>query len=129
MSSGTSLRRRLTLVIAFALLINLVAGGALLLGGLGAAGLGVGAIAYLLGVRHAFDADHIAAIDNVTRRLRAQGQRPAGVGMFFSLGHSVVVLALTAAAIVASRSLNAALPSLSAWENLPEASPRLPSSP
>ena len=57
-------------------------------------GIGLGITAYLLGVRHAFDADHIAAIDNVTRKLVADGQRPASVGLFFSLGHSTVVFLL-----------------------------------
>ena len=50
--------------------------------------------AYTLGMRHAFDADHIAAIDNTTRKLMNDGQRPLGVGFFFSLGHSSVVFAL-----------------------------------
>ncbi|HUR14925.1 MAG TPA: HoxN/HupN/NixA family nickel/cobalt transporter [Mycobacteriales bacterium] len=58
-------------------------------------GLGTGALAYTLGMRHAFDADHLAAIDNVTRKLMAEGKRPLGVGFFFSLGHSSVVMALT----------------------------------
>ena len=53
-------------------------------------GVGVGLTAYALGMRHAFDADHIAAIDNVTRKLMEDGQRPLGVGFFFSLGHSSV---------------------------------------
>src|SRR6476620_11269110 len=53
--------------------------------------------AYLFGLRHAFDADHIAAIDNTTRKLLAQGRRPMGVGFFFSLGHASVVLALVGA--------------------------------
>ena len=57
-------------------------------------GIGVGLTAYTLGMRHAFDADHIAAIDNTTRKLMADGQRPTGVGFFFSLGHSSVVFAL-----------------------------------
>lgn len=57
--------------------------------------LGIGALAYFLGLRHAFDADHIAAIDNVTRKLRQDGQRPVAVGLFFSLGHSAVVLLLS----------------------------------
>jgi len=112
-------RGRLVWVIAALALLNLLAaGGALSLGGFGAAGLGVGMIAYLLGVRHAFDADHIAAIDNVTRRLRAAGQRPVGVGLFFSLGHSTVVLLLTAAAVVAARHVGTVLPQLSAWGSL-----------
>jgi high-affinity nickel-transport protein len=57
-------------------------------------GLGVGLTAYTLGMRHAFDADHIAAIDNTTRKLMSDGQRPLGVGFFFSLGHSTVVFGL-----------------------------------
>ncbi|MGB2710332.1 MAG: HoxN/HupN/NixA family nickel/cobalt transporter [Conexibacter sp.] len=60
----------------------------------GILGLGLGITAYTLGLRHAFDADHIAAIDNVTRRLMADGQRPLGVGFWFSLGHSTIVFAL-----------------------------------
>ncbi|GAA1887892.1 HoxN/HupN/NixA family nickel/cobalt transporter [Streptantibioticus ferralitis] len=63
--------------------------------GTGAFGLGTGLTAYTLGMRHAFDADHIAAIDNTTRKLMADGQRPLSVGFWFSLGHSSVVLGLT----------------------------------
>jgi high-affinity nickel-transport protein len=57
-------------------------------------GVGLGLTAYTLGLRHAFDADHIGAIDNTTRKLMADGQRPLGVGFFFSLGHSTVVFGL-----------------------------------
>jgi nickel/cobalt transporter (NiCoT) family protein len=57
-------------------------------------GAGVGITAYALGLRHAFDADHIAAIDNTTRKLMNDGRRPLAVGFFFSLGHSTVVFAL-----------------------------------
>ncbi|WP_019930758.1 HoxN/HupN/NixA family nickel/cobalt transporter [Nocardia sp. BMG111209] len=57
-------------------------------------GIGVGLTAYTLGLRHAFDADHIAAIDNTTRKLMNDGQRPLSVGFFFSLGHSSVVFGL-----------------------------------
>jgi high-affinity nickel-transport protein len=57
-------------------------------------GIGVGVTAYTLGMRHAFDADHIAAIDNTTRKLMADGQRPLSVGFWFSLGHSSIVFAL-----------------------------------
>ncbi len=60
-------------------------------------GIGVGLTAYALGLRHAFDADHIAAIDNTTRKLMEDGQRPLGAGFFFSLGHSSVVFALSLA--------------------------------
>ena len=58
--------------------------------------LGMAALAYGLGLRHAVDADHIAAIDNVTRMLVAEGKRPVAVGLFFSLGHSTVVVAASA---------------------------------
>ena len=54
--------------------------------------LGLGGLAYSFGLRHAFDADHIAAIDNTTRKLLQRGKKPVAVGFFFSLGHSTVVL-------------------------------------
>ena len=57
-------------------------------------GFGTGVLAYTLGMRHAFDADHIAAIDNTTRKLVNEGRRPLSVGFFFSLGHSTVVFLL-----------------------------------
>src|ERR1700761_5684029 len=57
-------------------------------------GFGTGALAYTLGMRHAFDADHIAAIDNTTRKLVNEGKRPLSTGFFFSLGHSSVVFVL-----------------------------------
>ena len=65
------------------------------LGGGKALGLGTGVLAYTLGMRHAFDADHIAAIDNTTRKMMAEGRRPMSVGFFFSLGHSSIVFMLT----------------------------------
>src|SRR4051794_22511483 len=58
-------------------------------------GVGTGLTAYTLGMRHAFDADHIAAIDNTTRKLMADGKRPLSVGFWFSLGHSSIVVFLT----------------------------------
>ncbi|WP_246004253.1 HoxN/HupN/NixA family nickel/cobalt transporter [Nocardioides marmoriginsengisoli] len=57
-------------------------------------GVGLGVTAYTLGLRHAFDADHIAAIDNTTRKLMTDGQRPMSVGFWFSLGHSSVVFVM-----------------------------------
>jgi high-affinity nickel-transport protein len=59
--------------------------------------LGLAGLAYTFGLRHAFDADHISAIDNTTRKLLQDGQKPMGVGFFFSLGHSSVVLLITLA--------------------------------
>jgi nickel/cobalt transporter (NiCoT) family protein len=62
--------------------------------------LGTALLAYGFGLRHAVDADHIAAIDNVTRKLMQRGQWPVGVGLFFSLGHSTIVFGLSAAVAV-----------------------------
>jgi nickel/cobalt transporter (NiCoT) family protein len=59
--------------------------------------LGTALLAYSFGLRHAVDADHIAAIDNATRKLMQEGQRPVTVGFMFSLGHSTIVIAATAA--------------------------------
>lgn len=81
-------------VVGFFILLALVVPADLQLGKEGAFGLGIGITAYTLGLRHAFDADHIAAIDNTTRKLMAEGQRPLSVGFFFSLGHSTIVFAL-----------------------------------
>ena len=66
-------------------------------------GVGLGVTAYTLGVRHAFDADHIAAIDNTTRRLLTDGRRPVSVGFWFALGHSSVVALLATATAVGAR--------------------------
>src|SRR5262245_21912230 len=59
--------------------------------------VGLGFAAYLLGLRHAFDADHIAAVDDTVRYMLQKGRRPLGIGFFFSLGHSTVVLGLAVA--------------------------------
>lgn len=96
------------------LMLHLVGFGTLLLfvvprhfslGHAGVFGLGLGVTAYTLGLRHAFDADHISAIDNTTRKLMADGKRPLGVGFFFSLGHSTVVFALAFLLALGLRSL------------------------
>ncbi|MFF2149128.1 HoxN/HupN/NixA family nickel/cobalt transporter [Kitasatospora sp. NPDC058190] len=68
-------------------------------------GAGMGLTAYTLGMRHAFDADHIAAIDNTTRKLMGQGKRPLSVGFWFSLGHSSIVFGLCALLAFGIRSL------------------------
>jgi high-affinity nickel-transport protein len=69
-------------------------------------GAGTGILAYTLGMRHAFDADHIAAIDNTTRKLVHEGKRPLSVGFFFSLGHSSVVFVLAVALNFGIRAFN-----------------------
>jgi high-affinity nickel-transport protein len=68
-------------------------------------GIGLGITAYTLGMRHAFDADHIAAIDNTTRKLMADGQRPLSVGFWFSLGHSSIVFGLCVLLSIGVRAL------------------------
>jgi nickel/cobalt transporter (NiCoT) family protein len=70
-------------------------------------GFGTGILAYTLGMRHAFDADHIAAIDNTTRKLVGEGKRPLSVGYFFSLGHSSVVFILAVLLNFGIRALDA----------------------
>ena len=72
-------------------------------------GVGTGVLAYTLGMRHAFDADHIAAIDNTTRKLVGDGKRPLSVGFFFSLGHSSVVFILAILLNFGIRALNSDL--------------------
>jgi high-affinity nickel-transport protein len=73
---------------------------------------GLGALAYTFGLRHAFDADHIAAIDNTTRKLLQEGRRPLGIGFFFSLGHATIVLSLTAALALATGVVESTLPAV-----------------
>src|SRR4051794_4830935 len=79
------------------------------LAGGGVFGLGVGVTAYTLGLRHAFDADHISAIDNTTRKLMAEGQRPLSVGFWFSLGHSTIVFALGVLVVTGVRGIGGAV--------------------
>ncbi|MEV7134542.1 HoxN/HupN/NixA family nickel/cobalt transporter [Arthrobacter sp. NPDC093128] len=83
-------------VLGWGVLAGVVAPGNLPAASTGAFGVGLGVAAYTLGLRHAFDADHIAAIDNITRKLRAEGRRSMSVGFWFSLGHSSVVFGLCA---------------------------------
>jgi high-affinity nickel-transport protein len=81
-------------------------------------GIGVGLTAYGFGLRHAFDADHISAIDNTTRKLLADGKRPVGVGFFFSLGHSTIVVALSVGLIFASKAVAGQLGANSQLKNV-----------
>ena len=74
--------------------------------------LGTALLAYTFGLRHAVDADHISAIDNVTRKLMQAGKKPVSVGFFFSLGHSTIVIALSAAIAFAATVVHASLPGL-----------------
>jgi high-affinity nickel-transport protein len=76
---------------------------------------GLGVLAYTFGLRHAFDADHIAAIENTTRAFLQRGKRSLGTGFFFSLGHSSVVLALCTSLAVAAATVKESIPALARW--------------
>ena len=93
-------------VIGFFILIVLVAPHHYHLGPSGGFSIGLGLTAYTLGLRHAFDADHISAIDNTTRKLMAERKRPLSVGFWFSLGHSSIVFALSFLFAIGIRALS-----------------------
>src|SRR5438874_12778594 len=89
-------RRRLAGLAGGVGFLHVAGWGLLLAYGLGhPAFLALGGLAYTFGLRHAFDADHISAIDNVTRKLMQENKRPVAVGCFFSFGHSTIVVWLT----------------------------------
>ncbi len=93
-------------LLGFGVLLALVVPGHFDVGEGSIFGVGLGLTAYTLGMRHAFDADHIAAIDTTTRKLMSEGQRPLGVGFFFSLGHSTIVFLLAAVLAVGVKGLS-----------------------
>jgi nickel/cobalt transporter (NiCoT) family protein len=95
-------------VVGFFILLALVVPHGYQLGD-GVFGLGVGITAYTLGMRHAFDADHIAAIDSTTRKFMSEGRRPLSVGFFFSLGHSTIVFVLGALVTLGVRGIGGAV--------------------
>jgi high-affinity nickel-transport protein len=92
-------------VLGFLTLLAVVAPSHYNLGASGTFTVGIGVTAYTLGMRHAFDADHISAIDNTTRKLMSEGKRPLSVGFWFSLGHSTIVFALAFLLALGIRSL------------------------
>ncbi|HEY0620157.1 MAG TPA: HoxN/HupN/NixA family nickel/cobalt transporter, partial [Kribbella sp.] len=107
-------RRSIGGMTGFVLLLHLVGWGVLIfavaphdyqLGSTGVLGVGVGLTAYMLGVRHAFDADHIASIDNTTRKLVGEGKPSVSAGFWFSLGHSSVVFAASLLLVAGVRSV------------------------
>jgi nickel/cobalt transporter (NiCoT) family protein len=101
-NAGQSLKLRLSLIYALLIAANLAAWAwAWVLFGDRPVLMGTALLAYVFGLRHAVDADHIAAIDTVVRKLMQDGQKPIAVGFFFSLGHSTVV-ALAALAVAAT---------------------------
>ena len=104
---------RLTTMAALIVAMHVVAWGTFIMvilprhfhySGLGV-GFGVAVTAYTLGARHAFDADHISAIDNVTRKLMSDGQRPLASGFFFALGHSTVIMTVGVGLSIAARAV------------------------
>src|SRR5918995_3010163 len=92
-------------VLGWGTLVGIVAPQQYAIGEAGVLGVAVGLVAYTLGMRHAFDADHIAAIDNTTRKLMAERRRPMSVGLWFSLGHSTIVFGLVALIALGVRAL------------------------
>jgi high-affinity nickel-transport protein len=93
-------------VIGVVMLFALVVPSHFHLGASGTFTVGIGITAYTLGMRHAFDSDHISAIDNTTRKLMSAGKRPLSVGFWFSLGHSSIVFALALLISLGVRSLD-----------------------
>jgi nickel/cobalt transporter (NiCoT) family protein len=92
-------------VVGWGVLVFAVAPAQYQLGSTGVLGIGVGLTAYMLGVRHAFDADHIASIDNTTRKLVDEGKPAVSTGFWFSLGHSSVVFAASLLLVAGVRSV------------------------
>jgi nickel/cobalt transporter (NiCoT) family protein len=112
--SSSDIRRKVIGIYTLLIVFNLVAWGVAFLGfsvqypTL----LGVALLAYTFGLRHSVDADHISAIDNVTRKLMQENKRPVAVGFFFSLGHSTIVVGLTVGIAIAATFVSTAIPAL-----------------
>lgn len=96
-------RSKVAIMLLFLVCINAIGWFLLIkIGSIYAKLFSLGTLAFVLGMRHAFDADHISAIDNTTRKLVQEGKRPVGVGFFFSLGHSTVVFLMALAVVITS---------------------------
>jgi nickel/cobalt transporter (NiCoT) family protein len=116
-SGNSGLRMRILVIYAVLIAVNIVAWVLAVLASVELHDpkiIALGFVAYGLGLRHAVDADHISAIDNVTRKLMQDGKRPVAVGTFFSLGHSTVVVLLSALLAVASLFVQNELPGFKA---------------
>ncbi|MBV9231299.1 MAG: HoxN/HupN/NixA family nickel/cobalt transporter [Chloroflexi bacterium] len=112
--SAGDIRKRIIGIYALLIAFNIIAWG-LAIAGFAIqypALLGTALLAYTFGLRHSVDADHISAIDNVTRKLMQENKRPIAVGFFFSLGHSTIVVALSIAIAVAAAFVQTAIPTL-----------------
>ena len=110
--SSTDLRKKIIGIYILLIAFNVIAWAVALLGFSVQypALLGTALLAYTFGLRHSVDADHISAIDNVTRKLMQENKRPVAVGFFFSLGHSTIVVALSIAIALAAAYIQSAIP-------------------
>lgn len=107
------LKRRLIIIVAFLFILSVSVWAAILFFAHSSPLIiGLSFLAYGLGLRHAIDADHIAAIDNTTRKLMQEGKQPIAVGLFFSLGHSTIVILLSIIVALSATSVHNALPTL-----------------
>ena len=114
-STSLSSNEKIKIAIIFTVLIAITAFGfsaAFVIGKIAVVLAGLGIVAYVFGLRHGVDADHIAAIDNTTRKLMQEGKRPYTVGMWFSLGHSTVVVGLIVGLVIATRTVASNIPAL-----------------
>lgn len=114
-STGLHRSEKLKVVVIYSVIAAATAGGlvaSLAIGRVALVLAGLGVVAYVFGLRHGVDADHIAAIDNVTRKLLQEGKRPLAVGTWFSLGHSTVVMGLIVALVLATKTIIASIPAL-----------------
>jgi high-affinity nickel-transport protein len=114
-TQNLSSNEKIKIAIIFSVLIAITAVGfsaAFIIGKIAVVLAGLGIVAYVFGLRHGVDADHIAAIDNTTRKLMQEGKRPFTVGMWFSLGHSTVVVGLIIGLVVATRAVATNIPAL-----------------
>lgn len=112
---GLSLNEKIKIVILYSLIIVATISGLIastIIGRLSVLLAGLGIIAYVFGLRHGVDADHIAAIDNTTRKLMQENQRPFTVGLWFSLGHSTIVVGLIVALVFVTRTVIGRIPVL-----------------
>src|SRR6266699_5708691 len=112
--SSTDLRRKIIGIYILLIAFNIIAWALAFLGFSVQfpALMGTALLAYTFGLRHSVDADHISAIDNVTRKLMQENKRPVAVGFFFSLGHSTIVVALSIGIAIAATVIRNDIPSL-----------------
>lgn len=112
---GLSQNEKVKIVLLYSLIVVATISGFIastVIGRLSALLAGLGVVAYVFGLRHGVDADHIAAIDNTTRKLMQENQHPFTVGLWFSLGHSTIVVGLIVALVFATRTIIGRMPAL-----------------